>query len=90
MIYSNHGKVDYMGTKADIVTDIIMLLRNLKEEDIIDSEDIQDLVGKCLLSKEEIAKEVNEFLKDMLKKFNEEGLDEDSDETFRDIFGDIL
>ena len=83
MLYSHDGKVDFEGRTYELVSELVMLIRALMEEGVIDKSDLDAIVELSTIPREEIRKRAEEIAEHFLD-------DEDSGETFNDIFGDIL
>ena len=90
MVYSNDGKVDFEGRQHEILSDVVVLIRALKDVGVIDEEDIQEIARLSTLSKQEVSNEAMNLLKNALNKLKGNDSDDDSDELFKDLFGDIL
>lgn len=85
MLYSHDGKVDFEGRTFELVAELTMLIRGLISEGVIDKSDLDRIVEFSTVSSEEI----HERAKEMVERLFEDE-DEDSGETFNDLFGDIL
>ena len=84
MLYSHDGKVDFEGRTFELVAELTMLIRSLISEGVIDKSDLDEIMELSTVSSEEI----HEKAKEMVERLFED--DEDSGETFNDLFGDIL
>ena len=71
MIFANGKISDFEGSKAELLSNISMVIRDVHEQEALTEDEIKEAVRVGLLSEEEFHKEFKQNIRDLLKMLRE-------------------